>query len=287
MNLNSIRKVLFTNIVAEQLLLLCIKSNLFRGFFSKLLPGNILYPKGTMRKANRNGINYYLDISDYQAWLIYFMSDRDSSVNILNYLKDATTILDIGANMGHTALEINKDRLSRIKNFSITCFEPYPENFSMLQHNLTLNSTAHIQVENLGLGAEERLMKMYKDCDTNSGGNRIVYEPTKNTLDVEEVRVTSLDNYLNSKNINKVDFIKIDVEGYEYEVLKGGIETLKTMKPRLFIELDNENLKNQGSSAHELISFLEQLGYSVSDAENKHDKNQLKTLNIHTDIYCE
>ncbi|MGD1840930.1 MAG: FkbM family methyltransferase [Thermonemataceae bacterium] len=287
MNLNTIRKLLFTNIFAERTFITLLKANILTSFVNKLLPSNTLYRKETIRKVKRNEIAYALDISDYQSWLIYFLSDEDTSLKMLTYLENAEIILDIGANIGQTALEINKDRQKHTDSFHIICFEPYPENYTKLQINFKLNETQHIKAEKLGLGIAPKKVRMYKDCATNSGGNRMVYNASENTLDVEEVEITSLDNYLTSNNLHQVDFIKIDVEGYEYEVLKGATNTLKQIKPKLFIELDDQNLKHQGSSAYELISFLEGFDYSIRDVEDKYTEDQLKTMTVHTDIYCE
>lgn len=287
MNLNKIRKILFTNIIAEKVFIFFLKRKILTSIINKLIPINTLYSKETRRKVKRNQIIYELDISDYQAWLIYYLSDKDSSLKVIEYLGDSEIIIDIGANIGQTTLEINKNRLQQKKDFKIICFEPFSQTYLKLKRNLQLNNSEYIIPEKLALGNSYKKINMYKDCVSNSGGNRIVYNNLKNNIDVQEVTINSLDNYLDMNKINKIDFIKIDVEGYEYEVLSGATNTLKKYKPKLFIELDDQNLKNQGCSADKLLSFLEDFNYTIKDVEYLYTKDELKKKPVHTDIYCE
>ena len=84
-----------------------------------------------------------------------------------------------------------------------------------------------------------------------------------------------------------LNLIKIDVEGYELNVLKGASQTLKNLKPKLFIELDNSNLQRQGHSASELIKFLNQFNYTITNANNnKHVNFNDNFDNCHFDIIC-
>jgi FkbM family methyltransferase len=215
------------------------------------------------------------------------MSKEDSSLKVLEYLSESEVILDIGANIGQTALEINKNRLAKNKVYQIFCFEPFSENYLSLKKNIELNEPHSIIAENIGLGRTNANVNMFKDCISNSGGNRVVHTSSVNTAGIEEVAISSLDAYLNKSSINKIDFIKVDVEGYEFEVLSGALNTLKSQKPKLFIELDDKNLRSQGSSAKELLTFLEELNYSITDSNKQFSIAELKESSIHTDIYCE
>jgi len=157
MNLNSIRKILFTNILAEKVFILFLKANILPNIINKFIPGNILYKKNIKRKVKRNGIIYRLDISDYQAWLLYFLSNQDDSREVIKYLGDAKVIIDVGANIGQSCLEINKNRIKYQNDFKVICFEPYPDNHANLIANLNLNNNTHnIKVESWGLGDNEQ-----------------------------------------------------------------------------------------------------------------------------------
>jgi Methyltransferase FkbM domain len=96
--------------------------------------------------------------------------------------------------------------------------------------------------------------------------NRILLEETEFPYKMIEVDI--LDDILKNKSIDKVDFIKIDVEGFENSVLLGAKKTLQT-KPILFIEIDDNYLKENKSGAKEIVELLLDLGYkSLTNAEN-------------------
>lgn len=89
--------------------------------------------------------------------------------------------------------------------------------------------------------------------------NRIIAE-NKN-LPYKEIEIDSLDNILSERQISKIDFIKIDVEGFEYAVLAGGKKSIMQSKPIMFIELDDNNMRENNKSARELIELLLSFGY--------------------------
>ena len=122
---------------------------------------------------------------------------------------------------------------------------------------------------------------MSAEVENNKGGNRI----SSLTNHTPNIHVTTLDHYVKRKNINRIDLIKIDVEGYELNVLRGGIKSIEKFKPILFIELDDENLKQQNSSAKELIAFLKNYYNSITDAFSGEDiRVENNFSNCHTDI---
>ena len=73
-----------------------------------LVSSNNSYPENSTRICRRYGINYNLHINDYQNWLLYFFSDTDSSFGVLKYLHEGDIIIDIGGNIGQTALMMAK-----------------------------------------------------------------------------------------------------------------------------------------------------------------------------------
>lgn len=156
-----------------------------------------------------------------------------------NALKGKISI-DIGANIGsHSIFFSNYFQ-------KIYSFEPVKRTFKILELN-TENFT-NIEISNLALSDSERKSKIYVDHFA-SGLSSI--EKKSETFNVEEIQTQALDQ-LNFKN--DIALIKIDVEGHELNVLKGGRNTIKKNSPLLLIEF-------QGEHRNEIINFVKSLLY--------------------------
>ncbi len=232
-----------------------------KSFWAKFVPNNYKYKIGSIRRFNYDGIELELDIHDYLGHFLYFNFKDEGNEKLMNLVKKDFFVLDIGTNFGSTILQFAKKVGENGKCFG---FEPDPINFKICSKNVVLNSDLQVSIENIGLGNEKGSFNLVVDTESNRGGNRI----STNTFgkEVHTVHVEVLDEWMSQKNLKKLDLIKIDVEGFELNVLKGGFNTLNQFHPTLFIELDDENLKLQNHSAKELIIFLENIGYSVSNS---------------------
>lgn len=249
-------------------------------FFRKLIPPDYLYDKGSFRYISRDGIQYKLDLSNVVDHYLYFGIRDASFAHVLTELKKATVILDIGANIGTTSLYF----ASLNPSAKIIGFEPHPDNYARALENFRLNQFKNIQLKNIGLGSQKTELKLYEVNTHNPGMNRILAHATD--LPYKLVKVEKLDTVVEQENLLQIDFIKLDVEGYEYEVLRGGQAAISRFKPVLFIELDDQNLKEQGSSAKELLQFLTSLGYRQmyrADAFSPVGIND-SLLNCHFDV---
>lgn len=250
-------------------------------FLAKLIPNNYQYPINSWRQVNRNGINYKLDLQDYVDWWIYFGLKEESRNKLYSLVNKDDVIIDVGANMGETLM--NFAVLSGSKGW-VYGFEPDSINYKRCIENLKLNSFNTISLNKTGLGDRKGQFKIKVDTPTNRAGNRITSDDDENA---ETIDVITLDEYVKSTQINKINLIKIDVEGFEFNVLKGAEEILEKLHPVLFIELDDVNLKQQDASAQILIKFLMEKGYVITNAynnENVTEKNNFE--NCHYDIIC-
>ncbi|MGV3631009.1 MAG: FkbM family methyltransferase [Bacteroidota bacterium] len=280
---HTLKRKLFTNKMAEGFFISLINMGFKRAHL--FLPNNTDYPKNTLRKARRDNSYFLLDISDYQEYLTYFKLESDSSQPLLKYIRKQNGILlDIGANIGQTSLWISNFLAEY--DVKIYAFEPYPKTFEKLKANVSLNNNRRIILQNVALGSESQLIEMVEECATNSGGFRPRgYREQDQLLSSIQVQQRTLDSYTGV--LDGLFFIKIDVEGYELEVLKGAREVLLRYKPTLFIELIDANLKKQKASAAGLIAYLRELGYSQfvnSTTEQVILENQLDKC--HFDVVC-
>ncbi len=154
-----------------------------------------------------------------------------------NKNKKFNYILDIGAWVGTWSVAMNK-YCGRI-----VAFEPDPLHYECLIKNVPEDVETH----QLAVGQQQKMISLSKDNFTQS--KRVIGEGTIPMITVDSLKM------------DDVDVIKIDVEGYEMEVLKGALETLKTTK-YLMIELNN-NTKKYGSNNIDVENYLKELGFKV------------------------
>jgi FkbM family methyltransferase len=274
--LNAFRS-LFMNKPAESALRLFIQI----GLFSKLAPNHYQYKTNSIRLARVKGITMRLDISDYVGHYLYFGFKDVSFEGLMKHVKPGDIILDVGANIGFTALSMAK---LNSPGGVVYAFEPDPFNFEQLKQNISLNTLPSVKIFNVGLGTKKEQLKLAVNTSNNRGGNRIKHNAQQN---FNLVDILPLDEFIDAHQLHSASLVKIDVEGFEYNVLKGAENFLRKQHPVLFIELDDNNLKEQGSSAKELIGYLNLLGYACVNSENDDplDLNGNFT-NCHYDILC-
>jgi FkbM family methyltransferase len=251
----------------------------------KLIAGNGMYPKGTIRTCNRDGIHFKLDISDYMEHAIYFgindTVDFDRRM-LYSLIKENYTCFDIGANIGETTLNFAKLAV----NGKIYSFEPVPFLFQRLKTNVELNNFQNISLNNLAISDKQEELFFENPNNNNSSGISLNKEKSASSSIVHS---TTIDSFVSENNIEKIDFMKIDVEGFENFVINGGTETLKKMKPVLFIEIDNKNLYKNNSSEKILLTQLQnEFGYTLYriDGIEKTKLTVLENTNEHYDVLC-
>ncbi len=136
---------------------------------------------------------------------------------------------DIGANVG--ALTLAMAQRVRGGSGQVHAFEPAPGNYARLLKNIALNPSVRSQIHpvNRGVGAEPGTL-FWQEEKGNEGNGGLL-----GTSGVS-VSVTTLDQYCQEHDIDRLDFVKIDVESMEYEVLCGAAGTLRRCRPRLYFE---------------------------------------------------
>lgn len=246
--------------------------------FCKLAPNPYQYKSPSYRTFILDGVKLTADISDYIGHYYYFGFQDKSHRKLFDLCRQDYNIIDVGANIGFTTLKMAQIA----NNGNVIGFEPDPLNYSRCVVNFNQNSLPNARVLNLGLGNQETNLNLEIRTPSNRGGNRMSIHQAEGI----SVPVKTLDHQFQQLNIPAVNLIKIDVEGFELKVLQGAEQVIKKFKPILFIELDDNNLKDQGDSAMELVSFISRQKYTqVLNAETgeKIDQNT-NFSNCHYDI---
>lgn len=266
--LDSIRRI-FTAEPFESALLFFLRGVKYSGFWSRLIPNPHLYPHGTMRSAVRDGIRYELDISCMMQWYVFWGFKEKQRDRLYSLVNERDVVLDVGTNIGETLFHFAQ--LAGANGF-VYGFEPDNSNFANVQKNISLNDFRNIEVFNIGVSDKRETLKLYRVDSHNLGMNRILNEAeAAKYADFTTIETDSLDRIVLENKIEKVDLIKIDIEGYEMHALRGARQLLETFKPRLFIEIGYARLLNLGTSPAELISYLMKFGYKVFHAETEEE----------------
>lgn len=145
----------------------------------------------------------------------------------------AAVVLDIGANIGCTSLLFSQ-RARRV-----VAFEPSPSTFRYLKRNIDAANAGNVELHNLALGAESGVSSL-TFAPSNRAGGFVSNQTTASAGHVtESITIERLDDIADRFRIDAVDFVKIDVEGFELDVLKGGRDTINRFEPVVALELNH------------------------------------------------
>lgn len=179
-----------------------------------------------------------------------------------NKLTEGMTFVDIGTNIGEHSMYA-----ARLVGPTghVLSFEPIPRIFAQLRKSIHSNHyESIIEAHNVALGEESRTETLHLNAK-NIGGSSLV----EGTQEDESIVVTIRkgDDYL--LPLKRIDMIKIDVEGYEYEVLSGIKESLHTHHPTIILEFSGHlYLEHRNNHGEKILSLLNRLGYSLYDIED-------------------
>lgn len=268
--MNVFRKT-FTYAPLEKVILRLVRGTRYLGFWSRLIPNPNLYKVNSIRRVERNGINYELDISCLMQWYIYWDLTEKQREKLYSLVNKGDIVFDVGTNIGETLLNFAK--LTGEKGF-VYGFEPDEKNYKNVQKNISLNDFNNVRVFNFGISDKKESVKLYRVDSHNLGMNRILSESEAAKFDDFTIIETELlDNVVDENHIERIDVIKIDIEGYEMHALRGAEKTLRKFQPRLFIEVGYTRLIENGTSPNEMVKFLQALNYTIYHAETEEKIN--------------
>jgi FkbM family methyltransferase len=190
---------------------------------------------------NNNDIYISRDIRTGAGWEKYF------DFVLQDIFRTGDVVLDIGANNGvHTV------RFSKLAQ-QVYAFEPCRFLYNQLNHNLILNRCTNVVTYRCGIGKEKSIFKLPTFTNDFLGYHNwgAIHLNSENKGD--QVPVYSLDSF----QFEKVDIIKVDIEGMEIDFILGCLQTLKKFSPTLLMEINLKNLE----SVRKLLS--DDLGYTI------------------------
>ncbi|PWH85275.1 FkbM family methyltransferase [Brumimicrobium oceani] len=212
--------------------------------------------KGVKCSIDYNGFTLDLKLDDWIQENIFFLGEYEKAeLGVLeNHLKPGDTFLDLGANLG--VFTLHASRIVGI-NGKVISFEPFLTNYKALKKHAEVNHLTNVKIEKLAVGSESGRITLYHDESEDNLG-MVTANYVENAVK-EEVEVVSIDDYLLRAPSLTINFIKIDIEGFEYSTLLGLEQTLRKFYPKILIEiLEGED---DGASKEKVEGFLTDLGY--------------------------
>ena len=173
------------------------------------------------------------------------------------FLNVGDTFFDIGANIGVLSLEAS--RFVGPKG-SVHAFEPATDTFNMLTKNIELNTCENIIAQNVALGASCATVTLYKPNRSQAS----LIQHDKSYKKDQTVHVLTVDQYVTDHNISHVNMMKIDVEGWELEVMHGAAKLLQSkVPPILIVECVRNRQQHDGDVLDLYAHLLDLRSYTI------------------------
>jgi len=232
--------------------------------------GRSLAGKDNAATVRRGGLRWSLDLREGIDFSIYLLGafERSTVSTLEKLVKPGDVVLDIGANIGAHTLGLAR---SVGQNGQVYAFEPADFAFAKLKRNLALNP----ELDSRTLARQILLSASVADP---SQGQIYASWPLENDVSVhpkhrgrlvtaQKATVDTLDHFAESEGIGRLDLIKIDVDGHELPVLRGGLNLLKRFHPVLLMEMSPYVHAEENNSFASLVELLREAGYSLQHAD--------------------
>jgi FkbM family methyltransferase len=180
--------------------------------------------------------------------------------------RDTINFFDIGSNTGSFIF-------LPLLNSTINCyaFEPNPLAYDALVENIELNNLAeNVKAYNLGVWDSQKQMELKIPTDTTDSGlatfgndpSRFIYDNKSGEFTTHTIECETIDSMFEKLKLESLDIIKIDTEGAELSIIKGGEKTIREFKPNILLEFDDKNTVQFGYRRDDIVALLQSYGYT-------------------------
>ena len=197
-------------------------------------------------------------------YINYFWSsyEQDNFEFLKEKCKPNDVIIDIGAHIGLFSCIAAKCIGPTGKVYS---FEPTPVTYEVLNKTIKINKLENIiEPYDEAVGIKEGKTVFYISELAGDNANSLVnYVDSRGALKGIDVKVTSVDNFVNKRKIGKVNFIKVDVEGAEYDTIRGAENTLKNLRPFCILAIHPAGITSKGDKLGDIYDFIIDCRYNI------------------------
>jgi FkbM family methyltransferase len=193
----------------------------------------------------------------------YFPKDYEEE-NFAYLEKNCTpgsTVIDIGAHIGLFAV-----RAAQLTGQAgkVYAFEPAPPTFALLQKTIALNhKEGVIEPRHEAVSDQEGVTSFYVSDTEGDNSNSLVQYKEDRALHPVQVPITSVDHFAGTHGLDHIEFIKIDAEGFEYNVLLGCRDVFKRLKPKGILALHPQGIVSNGNSLEQIYDFMQEMNYEL------------------------
>lgn len=197
----------------------------------------------------------------YRAYKYKNKEDKGGIAYLNSSVKEGQTVLDIGAHKAGYLYFLQKKVGKQGKVFA---FEPQANLYQYIKKIMRLFQWDHVVVEHLALSDSPGAVTLYiptnkVKTDSSPGATIVKHDDRADFVRTETVDTDTLDAYCSRHNIAP-SFLKIDVEGNELRIFKGGLEILKKHKPKILVEIESRHVGQE--KVLETFRFMESLHYA-------------------------
>ena len=211
--------------------------------------------------------------SDYEPETFRFFRER---------LKSGNVVIDIGAHIG--LFSVVAARLVGLPG-RVFAFEPTPHTRAVLERTVHLNGLAdRVEVRGEAVARSSGTAIFFDTGDPGSNANSLVASTDRHRNELR-VETTRLDDFVSARSID-VDLLKVDAEGNELDVLRGGEKLLREQRPAIALALHPDALRVAGGSLVEIWALLEELDMFVSLAGQRLDLDAFCSQEELFDVQC-
>ena len=264
-----------------------------KGTISRSL-SKLLIPKPTGELVARTVYGFDLLINPaidngVEHSLYYFGTYEKGTLQFIReHLKPGQVFLDIGANIGLMSLFAAQ---CVGKQGHVYAFEANPETAKILRHNLHINAVKNTDVIEKAIGNANGNIKLYANWQVNRGGATLI-KPAE-AKESYEVELTRINDFSELREL-PIAMVKIDVEGFELDVLKGMSDLLKRESPPMLIVECSADRNNHYDSVYEMVDYIRSINtysvYKLSNTKERFGKllevSSKEELPTHDNIFC-
>ena len=273
-------------------------TNLLRKIRGGVLIGEIVRKsmsanRKTVRVDDFDGdLIMYLDLSEHMQGQIFWHGSY--SIDIIALLKRLSlcggSVIDCGANVGEISLLAAKLVGPAGQVYS---FEPIGRLADQLERHRDENNFSNIEILRVGVARESGASPIYMAAGRFADGSHhdglgTLFPTEARSTPVGEISLVSIDDFARSRNLQRLDLIKIDIEGGELSALQGATHVFATLKPALIVEVSDQTCRAAGYTMQDLYWFLGENGYIIHAIRRKGALEALDVddLSEFQNLYC-